>query len=72
MNDIGKVWHRTSLLNSTLFAVDADGEVTAHMIYAPWRKPLVETYTDTNYSGLENLNNYTGYLNHIPFNSFQG
>ena len=58
---IGKVWYRTSLLGSTLFAVNTDGEIVAHMIYDPWGKPLVETYTDANFSGLENLNNFTGY-----------
>ena len=59
--EIGKVFYRTSILGSTLFAVDNNGEVIAHVIYDPWGKPLTETYTDANYSGLENLNNYTGY-----------
>ena len=58
---IGKVFYRTSILGSTLFAVDKDGNQIAHAIYDPWGKPLTETYTDSNYSGLENLNNYTGY-----------
>ena len=58
---IGKVFYRTSILGSTLFAVDKDGNQIAHAIYDPWGKPLTETYTDANYSGLENLNNYTGY-----------
>ena len=59
--EIGKVFYRTSILGSTLFAVDKNGDVIAHAIYDPWGKPLTETYTDSNYSGLENLNNYTGY-----------
>ena len=59
--DIGKVWYRVSSLNSTLFAVDADGAVVAHMIYDPFGKALCETYTDVNFSGLDNLNNFTGY-----------
>ena len=59
--DTGKVWYRSSLLNSTLYTVDADGEVIAHMIYDPWGNPLVESYTDANLSGLVNRNNYTGY-----------
>ena len=58
---IGKVFYRTSILGSTLFAVDKDGSQIAHAIYDPWGKPITETYTDSNYSGLENLNNYTGY-----------
>ena len=57
----GKVWYRWSLLGSTLFAVDASGEVVAHAIYDAWGAPLTDTYPDTNFSGLENLNNYTGY-----------
>ncbi|MEG0442025.1 MAG: hypothetical protein RR544_06975, partial [Oscillospiraceae bacterium] len=36
VNELGKVWYRTSLLGSTLFAVDADGEVVSHAIYDPW------------------------------------
>ena len=55
------MWYRTSLLGSTLFAVNADGEVISHTVYDPWGKPLTETYTDTNFSGLANLNNFTGY-----------
>ena len=58
---IGKVFYRTSILGSTLFAVDKDGNQIAHAIYDPWGNSLTETYTDSNYSGLENLNNYTGY-----------
>ncbi len=61
VNVIGKVWYRSSLLGSTLFAVDADGEVRSHSIYDPWGNPLTNTYTDINFSGLDNANNYTGY-----------
>ena len=61
VGDMEKVCSRRSLLSSTLFAVDSDGAVIAHMIYDPWGKPITETYTDTNYSGLDNLNNFTGY-----------
>ena len=28
---------------------------------SPWGNPLTETYTDTNFSGIDNSNNYTGY-----------
>lgn len=31
------------------------------MVYDPWGNPLIETYADTNLSGIENLNNFTGY-----------
>lgn len=41
--------------------MDTEGETVAHMIYDPWGSPLIETYADTNLSGLENLNNFTGY-----------
>ena len=60
-NDVLKVWYRTSHLGSTLFAVDENGKVISHTIYDPWGNPLTETYTDTNFSGIDNSNNYTGY-----------
>ena len=60
-NDVRKVWYRTSHLGSTLFAVDENGKVISHTIYDPWGNPLTETYTDTNFSGIDNSNNYTGY-----------
>ena len=58
---VEKVWDRTSLLGSTLFAVDAAGDVIAHAIYDPWGSPITETYTDSNFSGMDNLTNFTGY-----------
>lgn len=60
-NDVRKVWYRTSHLGSTLFAVDETGKVISHTIYDPWGNPLTETYTDTNFSGIDNANNFTGY-----------
>ena len=60
-NDVRKVWYRTSHLGSTLFAVDENGKVISHTIYDPWGNPLTETYTDTNFSGIDNANNFTGY-----------
>ena len=60
-NDVRKVWYRTSHLGSTLFAVDENGKVISHTIYDPWGNPLTETYTATNFSGIDNSNNYTGY-----------
>jgi YD repeat-containing protein len=56
-----KVWFRVSHLSSTLYAVDADGEVVTHMVYDAWGQPFSETYTDANFSGITNLNNFTGY-----------
>ena len=53
-NDVRKVWYRTSHLGSTLFAVDETGKVISHTIYDPWGNPLTETYTDTNFSGIDN------------------
>jgi len=67
---IGKVFYRTSMLGSTLFAVDKDGNQIAHAIYDPWGMPLTETYTDSNYSGLENLNNFTGYTYDVTLNLY--
>ena len=60
-NDVRKVWYRTSHLGSTLFAVDENGKVISHTIYDPWGNPLTKTYTDTNFSGIDNANNFTGY-----------
>lgn len=60
-NDVHKVWYRTGHLGSTLFAVNKTGKVISHTIYDPWGNPLAETYTDTNFSGIDNANNYTGY-----------
>ena len=60
-NDVRKVWYRASHLGSTLFAVDENGKVISHMIYDSWGNPLTETYTDTNFSGIDNANNFTGY-----------
>ena len=31
------------------------------MIYDEWGLPMMETRLDMNYSGLDNINNYTGY-----------
>ena len=36
-------------------------KVVAHAIYDAWGNPLTDTYPDSNFSGLENTNNYTGY-----------
>ena len=41
--------------------MDAAGDVIAHAIYDPWGAPVTETYTDSNFSGIENLTNFTGY-----------
>lgn len=61
VNSVDKVWYRTSLLGSTLFAVDENGDVVSHTIYDPWGNPLTDTATDMNQSALDNRNNYTGY-----------
>ena len=61
VQEIEKIWYRSNLTDSSLFAVDADGEVVNHMIFDPWGNPLIETYVDANFSGIDNLNNYTGY-----------
>jgi RHS repeat-associated protein len=62
VNDIDKVWYRVNMIGTSLFAVDDGGEVIAHAEYDAWGDPLTETYTDTNYSGLESLTGYTGYV----------
>jgi RHS repeat-associated protein len=62
VNDISKVWYRVNMLGTSLYAVDDGGEIIAHAEYDAWGLPLTETYTDTNYSGLESLTGYTGYV----------
>ena len=59
--DIEKVWYRGNYLGSSLYCVDADGETLSHTIYDPWGEPITSTYTDTNFSGIEALNNYASY-----------
>ncbi len=59
--DMKKVWYRSSLLGSSLFAVNKDGTVISHTIYDAWGNPQTATTTDMNYSGIDNKNNYTGY-----------
>ena len=61
VNDISKVWYRTSLLGTALYAVDKEGNTVAHAIYDAWGLPLTETAVDMNFSGLERFTNYTGY-----------
>ena len=60
-NDIQKVWYRRSLIDSTLFAVDEDGEVVIHVVYDPWGNALTETNPDLNFAGIDNISNFTGY-----------
>ena len=43
------------------FAMDTDGAIIAHAIYDPWGSPVPETYVDSNFSGIDNLTNFTGY-----------
>jgi RHS repeat-associated protein len=61
VNDISKVWYRVNMLGTSLYAVDGDGGIIAHAEYDAWGVPLTETYTDTNYSGLESLTGFTSY-----------
>ena len=55
------LWITFSLLNSTLFAVDEDGEVVIHTIYDPWGNALTETNPDLNFAGIDNISNFAGY-----------
>lgn len=59
--DISKVWYRSNLVGSSLYAVDQNGNTVSHMVYDAWGKPQTESATDENLMGLEGLNNYTGY-----------
>ena len=59
--DIQKIWYRRSLLGSSLFAVDKEGDVVIHAIYGPWGAPLTEPDPGINYAGIDNITNFTGY-----------
>lgn len=58
---VEKIYYRTSLIDSSLYAMKADGSVISHMMYDEWGAPQTETRQDMNYAGIDNMNNYTGY-----------
>jgi RHS repeat-associated protein len=59
--DIANDWYRSNLLGTTLYVVDATGDVIAHARYDAWGGPLTETYVDANYSGLESVASFASY-----------
>ena len=59
--DISKIYYFRNLLDSTMLAMDRNGEIITHMTYDEWGKPLGEPRLDHNFAGIKNLNNYTGY-----------
>jgi RHS repeat-associated protein len=61
VKEITKVWYRSNLTGTSLYAVDANYEVIAHAVYDAWGEPLTGRYTDANFSGLESLLSFTGY-----------
>ena len=60
-DDIKKIYYFRNLLDSTMLAMDREGEIITHMRYDEWGKPLEEPRLDHNFAGIKNLNNYTGY-----------
>ena len=58
---IQKVFYKNDLLSSSEYATDEKGRVLSVSEYDEWGLPLTETYTDMNFSGIDNINNYTGY-----------
>jgi len=59
--DIQKIYYFRNLLDSTMLAMDRNGEVISHVLYNEWGKPLTEPRLDHNFAGIKNINNYTGY-----------
>ena len=59
--DIQKIYYFRNLLDSTMLAMDRNGDVISHVMYDEWGKPLTEPRLDHNFSGIKNINNYTGY-----------
>ena len=61
VDDIKKIYYFRNLLDSTMLAMDRNGEIITHMTYDEWGRPLEEPRLDHNFAGIKNLNNYTGY-----------
>lgn len=60
-NDINKVWYRSNLTGSSLYAVDKDGETVSHAVYNAWGKLQSDAPTDMNFTGMEGLISYSTY-----------
>ena len=60
-DDIKKIYYFRNLLDSTMLAMDREGEIITHMRYDEWGRALEEPRLDHNFAGIKNLNNYTGY-----------
>jgi RHS repeat-associated protein len=58
---LGTVYYRRNILTSSVYALEQDGKVAAHMTYDDWGKAETEPRMDLNYAGLEQLNDYGGY-----------
>ena len=58
--DMQRVRFLQDHLGSDVAALDANGNVLWHMMYDPWGRPLLETYTDANRSGIQ-LVSFTSY-----------
>jgi len=59
--DIQKIYYFRNLLDSTMLAMDRNGDVISHVMYDEWGTPLTEPRLDHNFAGIKNINNYTGY-----------
>ncbi len=60
-NDINKVWYRSNLTGSSLYAVDKDGETVSHAVYNAWGRLQSDAPTDMNFTGMEGLISYSTY-----------
>ena len=60
-DDIKKIYYSRNLLDSTMLAMDREGEIITHIRYDEWGREPEEPRLDHNFAGIKNLNNYTGY-----------
>lgn len=60
-NDINKVWYRSNLTGSSLYAVDKNGETVSHAVYNAWGRLQSDAPTDMNFTGMEGLISYSTY-----------
>jgi RHS repeat-associated protein len=58
---LGTVYYRRNILTSSVYTLERDGKVAAHMTYDDWGKAETEPRMDLNYAGLEQMNDYGGY-----------
>jgi hypothetical protein len=51
--ELGTVYYRRNILTSSVYTLEQDGKVAAHMTYDDWGRAETEPKMDLNYAGLE-------------------